>query len=507
MKLDDIAELTIFHKIILLNKNDLFYSLLDYFTKKFKEELSSNSSKGSNSPNNTRDNNQNLIFQLEEERSTTFGDENSELTLVKLFSIKDKDGNTPLLFAAYRGNIEIISTLIDLGVKYDIKNKSGLDVIMLAAQSDNANVVVYFKEKYNYNLYQDDYQGNNSIHWASANGAKNVMTYLLYYLDDNNDMNILNKTNNNKQSALHLVILTSQNSTIIKKLIKKGIDINIKDNNGISAIDLVKNNPKNEILYKIIVDYTNSSCFGLNFHINDTKNKYFKFILFIFFFVLFFFCINYYLFPYLEQNSVNQYTISIAYYISTIIFVLSFILVLKSDPGYITNISNDTLLKMINQNKNMKRICPYCIVEQNTYTKHCFLCNKCIDIYDHHCHWVNNCVGANNKKLFIVFLCITLINLFFNMFICFEVVLTLINDNLLFKNSIISYYNFKVLVTGSVLLGNLFFCLPVGYILINQLKNDLPPVAKKKEVKEYYEDLKEINRESTLLNPLLDKEN
>ena len=186
-----------------------------------------------------------------------------------------------MLFAAFRGNIKIMEKLIELGVKYDCVNNAGLNIIHMAAQSDCSNVIVYFKEKYNFKLFENDDLNNNSLHWACSSGSKSALDYLLLYINKkNNNENIINTVNNQGQTALHITVLTTGSVSTIKKLIKKNIDINIKDNSGLSVLDLVKNNDKYKNIEKIIIEYTHKNCLGLNYHINDKKNKYIKFILF-----------------------------------------------------------------------------------------------------------------------------------------------------------------------------------------------------------------------------------
>ena len=210
IKLDDINELSIFHKIILLGRTLMFQRAVEFFTNKFRDEINNNSdgSRTSNHRFSGEKKNSKVLFKLEEKR-TNDTESLNELTLVKLLSIKDKDGNTPMLFAAYRGNIAIIEQLIDIGVKYNTKNNAGLDVIQMAAQNDNPNVIIYFKEKYNYDIFQPDNCGNTSIHWASSNCSKSALGYLLYYINDNNK-DVINSVNKNGQTALHLTILTNE---------------------------------------------------------------------------------------------------------------------------------------------------------------------------------------------------------------------------------------------------------------------------------------------------------
>lgn len=49
-------------------------------------------------------------------------------------------------------------------------------------------------------------------------------------------------------------------------------------------------------------------------------------------------------------------------------------------------------------------MCPDCEVLRTPRSRHCAICNKCVERFDHHCPWINNCVGIHNHNSFMAFL-------------------------------------------------------------------------------------------------------
>lgn len=466
----------------------MFNIIIDKFVEKFdvKKKTLQKDSIESNSNSNTQHTKTTISL---EEKSTTYDaeDNSNEINLVNLLSSKDKGGNTPMLFAAFRGNIKIMEKMIELGVKYDCLNNAGLNIIHMAAQSDCPNVIVYFKEKYNFKLFENDDLNNNSLHWACSSGSKSALDYLLLYINKkNNNEDIINTVNSQGQTALHITILTTGSVSTIKKLIKKNIDINIKDNSGLSVIDLVKNNDKYKNIEKIINEYTQKNCLGLNYHINDKKNKYIKFISLIILSIVITLSLIGLFIPYLQEEGYLLPMFEYMFSITTIIYLILYSYIIFSDPGIIKKQNNDTWIDIINSGKALNKMCPYCMVEQGKFTKHCFLCNKCIEVFDHHCHWINNCVGHLNKPWFLLFIISLLMTLAVDSFISFNVLL--VQSNKQINNFLMGNIYFRNIYSGLILLLCLFFIFPVSYLLYMQLKNK----DSQKEVETYYKEVKEL---------------
>jgi hypothetical protein len=87
-------------------------------------------------------------------------------------------------------------------------------------------------------------------------------------------------------------------------------------------------------------------------------------------------------------------------------FGLTFILhlmALCTDPGYIKKPASMDFFKML-QEFDPVLLCPDCEVIRTDRSRHCSICNKCVERFDHHCPWINNCVGIRNHGYFMCFL-------------------------------------------------------------------------------------------------------
>ena len=54
-------------------------------------------------------------------------------------------------------------------------------------------------------------------------------------------------------------------------------------------------------------------------------------------------------------------------------------------------------------------LCPFCQVIRLPQSRHCNICNQCVERYDHHCPWVGNCVGRTNHSSFYLHLILIVI--------------------------------------------------------------------------------------------------
>jgi len=101
--------------------------------------------------------------------------------------------------------------------------------------------------------------------------------------------------------------------------------------------------------------------------------------------------------------------------------------------------------------KNRNKCAHIAKEELKRESKHCFLCNKCIERYDHHCHWINNCVGDKNKPYFIAFIFLLWLNLVIDCNITTELIMARPNGKI--GNYALENKIFKIIYGGMVFIN------------------------------------------------------
>ena len=72
------------------------------------------------------------------------------------------------------------------------------------------------------------------------------------------------------------------------------------------------------------------------------------------------------------------------------------------DPGYIKKDPNISMMELLEEFESTE-LCPECSIIILPRSRHCNVCNMCVDRFDHHCPWLNTCVGRRNHAFFIIF--------------------------------------------------------------------------------------------------------
>ena len=313
----------------------------------------------------------------------------------------DGDNQTALHLASFRGNIKIIKLLIANYAEINVLTAKGYNMIHKAAMGNKPSAIIYFNKKYNMNLEDTDENQMNALHLATRNCMENSVIYLLNL---GINVNLKDKEGN---TALHYAVRKGQ-IRIIKKLIQRGADVNIPDfKKKKTPVMLAKNNPEIMEIFR-----KKGICEKLFFKPDISKktlcsNK--NMILFIVLHILIIFFVFFVLLPYFDSTFFGIVYVGISCLVFILYISLSF-----SNPGRMVNKEYKDILDIVESGQEAEEFCPQCLVKNKFRSKHCLICQICIDEFDHHCFWVGNCIGKDNYTLFFIFLIYILINTLFN---------------------------------------------------------------------------------------------
>jgi palmitoyltransferase len=122
---------------------------------------------------------------------------------LKIFvDVKAINGFTALHYASFRGNVKLCEKLIELNADFNVVNDNGLNLIHMAAQGDQPETLVLFKDKYKLDLASKDYVSSTAIHWAAYMGSEICLDYLASWKMP------LNCKDKDGFTPLHLAVMT-----------------------------------------------------------------------------------------------------------------------------------------------------------------------------------------------------------------------------------------------------------------------------------------------------------
>ena len=284
----------------------------------------------------------------------------------KFINKKNNLGNSPLLTCALKGSIKLFDYLILNGCDFNEKNYKGENILLLSSKGNNINIFLYIKEILDLDLNVLDNNNNNALLLACYNNCNEIIDYLKFYNID------INHKNNENYNCLNIAILNN-NYFIIKKLLDLGINVDSL------SLKLAKEKKSNEIYYLLL-------CY--KFYLN-------KIYFFYFIFILLFEIFNQFILNFLQNFIIN-----------ILFFILFFFnIFLYSSFNQYTALQNFDELNHLHKNiiieKNFKKICVWCNNNQDKYTIHCYICNKCKKYNFFHSNLVNNCIDKKNIKYYI----------------------------------------------------------------------------------------------------------
>jgi len=313
----------------------------------------------------------------------------SERTLLLWVNSRTDEGFTPLHFASFKGNIQLIKLLENYGADIHSKNNQGLSVIHIAAQGDQPVSMAYFHFR-GLSIEDIDVKGSTPLHWASFLGMENSVTYLTSW---GSPLNIQDKESG--LTPLHLAVI-SGNPRVVRRLLVKGAKKNIKNKEGKLPLDLAVDNEYDNIV--LLLQERNSCLQRLNIRPGlDRKRSRISLLFFIFLFLILVGTNLCFIFPYVE-NITWVLLFSFFASITLILFLISWL----KDPGIMKNRNKTDIMNLL-LNNDPYFVCPECVIVRPPRSKHCEVCNACISVYDHHCPWIDNCVGSKNHGYFLAF--------------------------------------------------------------------------------------------------------
>jgi len=286
----------------------------------------------------------------------------------------------------------------------------------IAAQQDQPLSLYYlFKQGMDINIR--DSKSSTPLHWACFTRSEMALNYILSMKPN------LEAQDCHGFTPLHIAVTCVEkleSTRNVKALLLRGANRESKDNKGKTPMEHIPETLKCHLgdeLEQQLEKQSYWECLMLRVPLIPLKRNHKTQFLFMSLFMIVFVLNMAVIIP-----TVNPDLSLIYQYVnggSTVLVFLAFLYASCKDPGTLKPEKNVSFLHLM-RDINPADLCPECKVIRSARSRHCAICNQCVERFDHHCPWINNCVGIKNHNSFLLFLFTIWTKIVFHSYVAIE---------------------------------------------------------------------------------------
>jgi len=167
-------------------------------------------------------------------------------------NLQDEEGDSPFIIAASNNSLEVLTFLSKNVKNINLKNKKGIDALVNAVHRNTVDVIEFLLKE-GANINTKDKEQNTLSYYLIENFSEKkpeIFETKLKALEKNGL--IVNQLQNSGNTLLQLAVQRN-NLQLLKRLSTFNIDVNIKNNQGLSALQIAAMKAKDDEIIKYLI--------------------------------------------------------------------------------------------------------------------------------------------------------------------------------------------------------------------------------------------------------------